>query len=408
MAAAADVVNQQKAAALAAGAQGGSAGLAAYNAAAASITGARDVALGEAARNSALIGAGHVDSTLGSMISAPVSRRLQDIDQAKAGVTRDYEAAGRSHGNYLGEVEKALPIIESLARIKGESEAKNDAAKAAKASGSDLSDSEMRTRLLGAAQLEQGSAVAAARKAVQANRAEVGEARSRRQASTKGRQVRRSRVAKAVKSGKLEFDDPVRRFQNVAAGSLEKGKNVRSYGKAFQIGPKKAKQTLRREKGELAEAKAVLGQAKSPNYVTSRAREIGIAEGLEPSLVYGLVGPSQEAQLAGAQQRVGAAKVAKPEAALAAQANLTPRDVAQTRSNKLYRNAKKIVDQMISEGGWTREEFEAGLRQATVESKKAGKNPVQHIYRLLTAEYADLFPSITEVNRSTKYAEDQG
>jgi hypothetical protein len=411
MATAAEVANAQKAAALAAGAQGGSAGLAAYNQAAASITGARDAALADAASRSALIGASGVDATLGSVISGPTNRRLADIESAKAGVTRDYESASRAHGNYLGEVEKALPIIETLARAKGEAEAKKDAADAAdKSKASELSDSEMRTRLLGAASVEQEAAIVDARKKVRTNRRQVREARDDRQVATKGRKVRRSRIAQATKRGELKFDDPVSKFVNAARGGLverEKGQPPpRTYDRAAELEPKKTKRVLQREKRELREAKGVLAATKDPGFVTGRARQIGIDEGLDPALVYGLVGPSQEAQLGGAQKRVGAARVSKPEQAVASAANLTPRDVAQTRENKLYKNAKKALDQMVNDGSYTWEEAERSLRQVTVESGRKG--PMQHVFRLLSAEYEDLFPSITQENRTNRYLEDTG
>lgn len=139
---------------LAAGAKGGTAGVAAYDQAQAQVKASRDQAIGQLQQVAKQANApGALTTQLAAGISAPAGVTLDNLASLGAASGAGSDANQAATGNYLHEAGAALPLIRAEAdRDLGQKIALLNASRAGSGGGAgSLSDSELRTRLLGEA-----------------------------------------------------------------------------------------------------------------------------------------------------------------------------------------------------------------------------------------------------------------
>lgn len=363
-------IDQNKAAALAAGAQGGTAGLQAYQQATQQVQATRDAALASTAQGAQLINAGAPAlNDLNAIVRSGADRRLADIAQAQGTFGADQAAANARTGRYFGELSGALPLLQELGRQKGEYAANKlvQAAADKAASGSDLSDSALRTRLMGAAQIQQDQAL------------EPLQARSKKlDAQLKPLSSREKHIRKALSTMPKASKLLDRKAVGKVRGRLEK--------ELAGLAQKRAK----------LETKA---QRELSVPLSERARSIGTEAGVEPDRLYGIVGPQQDAQVTGAKQRLAAASVPEPDKVIARSANVDPTMLNQIRQSSVYTKVKKeLLGELDAGKSW--DEVEPLLRELLVQGTiGSGKKRYPRTYRVIESEFKRLFPSLSSQTR---------
>lgn len=376
-------IDQEKAAALAAGAQAGSAGIAAYQQAAAQVAATRDAALKATASNAALINAGGAATNdLNAIVRSGADRRLGDIAQAQGTFGADQAAANARQGRWTGMMQGALPTLQELGRQKGESDANRVLEKAAKAAQQkELSDSAERVRLMGAAQLQRDQALQplAARGA---NLDKQLKPISKRQTAIQKALASMAKIPKDGHGSKLVMRGNVRKVR----GRLEK------------------------ELAGLAKKRAALerdAEAEMAMPLSERARAIGLEQGLAPERVYGLVGPKEDAQYANAGATLQRNAVPEPDKVIARSANVDAATLRKIRGGTIYAKVKK---ELLGEldAGKTWDEVEPLLRELLVRGDiTPGKKRYPRTYRVIEAEFQRLFPTLA-AQEKLAYADTSG
>lgn len=271
---------------LKAGAQAGTSGVAAYDDAQRQVAQGRDAAISNLQKVSASVGApGALVSQLSAQLSAPAATAMANLSQmgASAASVMGQERAGSS--TYMNEANAALPLIRAEAdRDLGQKIALLNASKSGGGggSGSQLSDDELRKRLMGAAQMQR-------EQLAQAQEGKV--------------------AAPSFRPGPLSgfASNAALREALLAAGNREAAAAVPTAEPAVRNplagvrAPYSPGNMPRMRETALAN---IQQQLYGPG-ISNEARQIGVQIGLDPSQVYGVVGPTEEASYLRANKAQG-------------------------------------------------------------------------------------------------------
>jgi hypothetical protein len=370
---------------LAIGAQSGDAGIKAYQDARAAITASTDAALAQAHGYTANIDASHANSTIDALIGRPALTAQQGLDAGEAGFRATMEANRAGALTYLDKLAALEPALLAQAAAAGGGGGGGGGGGSG-AKEKQLSDSELRVRLTGAAQLDKADRVAAAVQAAQGSRAELrGVRKDQRQNRQQRRKVRRRVDLEPEKDAKRLTPAQALRLaahpQRLYAMQRRGVTDARLMGMGLDLSgtPRDFRQqvrrvgrlhTLRDEAATLRGERRDLTRTARQDYadqvgasqasLADLARQIGVDSGLDPEQAVGLFTPTQEKSLGEAERalakeqggvigRFGAP--ARGSAAIAAKAlKITPKAVQQLRASKQYEMFRTALEQTLAQG----------------------------------------------------------
>lgn len=138
-------IEAQRRAAVAAVAAGGSAGAQAFQQGQSQIDAARTAAVNAALSEAAQRGQGDIGGLLGGIVGTPYGQLSAGLKSSAASHAADFASQGAAADNYFRQLSSAVPMAASALEAK---------IAAAKAKANQLSDSELRTRLMGAGEIQ--------------------------------------------------------------------------------------------------------------------------------------------------------------------------------------------------------------------------------------------------------------
>lgn len=151
-----------------------------------------------------------------------------------------------------------------------------------------------------------------------------------------------------------------------------------------------------------AETVAARGIVNQP--VVDLAHQIGGLLGVDPTKLAGLYGPGTESAAYAAVDRLnkrGTPQAAAADKQLATAAKVNVKDIPAIRKDAAFRLVEGQLSGWI-EGGVTKEQFANALRSEPSMKQANGKFK-DRTYKLIMAQYGDLFPTIPAANRTTKF-----
>lgn len=278
---------------LAAGAHSGTSGVAAFDTAQDQVKANRDAAVASLQQSAAQAGApGALTAQLTGSIDAPAGVALNNLASLGAASGAQQQTMAQAVGNYTNEANQALPAITAqdnfdLSQKIGLLNAERAHAGGGGGGGGSLSDSEMRSRLIGLAtqyrmgQLQNLSQLE-----------KLDEARSNQPVSYPG-------VAEVkIPGGYAEQAGISRAPYNPNATPAQV--NANPYD-AADAAYQKALQNVANEKINVTQAQQNLY---GPGLIND-AQQIGLAEGGDPGQMYGILTPADAASYAAANEKLG-------------------------------------------------------------------------------------------------------
>lgn len=348
----------QKKAALDALAQAGSAGLNAFNEAQAGIARQRQATIQRAAQRAALLG-GPESQGFEAIATEPYSIAEGSNQALRTAFEQDLARQRAGTSDYFAKVGAAIPA---------------ERAAAASASAGDLSDSELRTRLLGTAREVRRAEEAAASE----DEARVAQARA-----VAADRAREDNVLKQARSARTEINSRLRH---------EKDPRVR---KALQAQHDRVQAAIINRKNELyTEAHATQQKATKRRSDEEIIRDVGsqLLPGQE-ALVSGLVGPGQLASEEAARERL-AFGTPEPAEQAAKRLGIDTKTFRKIQANKDYKELLRDSIKRAGRGDTPWETIDNSLQNAFL---LRGQD---RTYRLLVAQLRPLFRTAATMVRS--------
>lgn len=361
---------------LAEGARSGDAGVAAYQQAQAAIQAQRADATAEAARAAALIGATGSNTAANALITRP-GQQLQDVlagDQARFTNARGLEQQGSL--DYLTKLGSLGPQIDAIAAARGGGGGGGGGGSEKEKKEPELSDSELRVRLKGAATDQRQATVT--KESEQLAGAKKQTRQTRAQLKAVNKQVRH-----AVKRA---GDDPNNRQQKKIA-------DLRAQRRDLRQGLTTKRATAREEYAQTARA------IRTP--LAPIATDLGVRAGVSPELAQGLFGPTESQSLntadAKALKEAGGVegllgRVPRLTRRGASEAvKVAPAKVRQVRRSPLYRQLATTMSSELA-AGKDFNELAKQLRNPPLNKKgKPVKTYPDSVINLVLLDYAPAF-----------------
>lgn len=379
-------------------ATGGQRGLEAFKTAEKAINELRSQAVQRAAQRASLIG-GPESQGFEAIPELQFGNRLAQLTRQRTTFEEDMSRLGSAGGGYLKELSE-LP-----------QQAYEQSASASRAKSSREGADDFLKRALGMAEMEE---INAAKDLDLAGRNLAGAESTYQQGmSAAGDQAKAAKqfVSKAIANFNYEKNRLQREGKWDAANQRPTAEGEKDF--RFQAAQKQISDAYQQQAGVQAGAGLrALGTARkaktqaeqryselTPENRASRARALAIAQGIDPALVLGTIG---EEDIPTAR-RTSAPKTDKD---LASRARLNMSDLDEVRKDSDYQSFRRNLEGILSQG-LTFEELDQALKDPNGTYglfTKDGKLK-QRTYRTILAEFGDLFPTITEMNRITRYEE---
>lgn len=418
---AAQQIDTAKAGALQALAEGGTAGLNAYQQAQQGMQADRASALGDVANRAALVNMGSTVPATSMVAASRIDPRVAMEGSAQASYLRRIGAEQGAYGNYFSELSGALPIITEIGRQKGLASATTAIDKlTTKMQGS---DAQTRVRLLGQAQLDQQKGMTEAQQRADVAQAQIDSLRAQDEQLAKQQDAasRAAQGAQAASSGKgggaTVFDPQTGTTHFVPGASASNPGGVPQQGTA-QLGPAASRSAMLARMGDIAKQRQSIqaqidqlsGQAQQAasdqanlatgDSIVQLARAAGARMGLDPARVAGLVGPSQGAAYAGAVNRLNTLGAPVDDRVVARDAGVDPSSLGTIRGTPFYKTVRGLLDS--GQLGSTYEEVSSHIQT----SQAASANP--RAVRVLLAEIKGLYPHAGALNAENTYLSNTG
>lgn len=408
--------------ALAAMAQAGSAGLAAYNAAQQGMQNTRAQALSDAAARAQVVNMASTNPATQAVVASRIDPRIMgnaaardtwgQLSAARQGAVSDFQA----------QTQAALPILQEIGRQKGLASATTAIDKLVKQS--QLSDAQARVRLSGQAQLDQQAAVQGAQQRSDVAQTQIDSLRAQDEQLAK-QQDAAYRAANGMPGapgqgagapGATVFDPRTGTTHFVAGANPNNPAGTSAPQGTAQLGPAanrqamigvitdvaRQRQDIQRQIDALTaqqqQAQGDAAKATSAQGYIDLARAAGARLGLDPARVAGLVGVTQGAAYGGAVNRLDQMSAPVDDRTIARDAGLDVSTLPALRQSPIYQRAAQTVQQLQGDPTATYESTLTMLQKAPW----AQSNP--RIVRLLTAEMKGLFPHAGALTSQYNYA----